>query len=146
MKKVESSDSEEDDDEEEDESSEDAKPAAKKPATAAKKADSDEDEEEEEEEEGPAAGDEEKTELFVGNLAFSTKEGAIRAAFSKFGTITNYKAPTDPQGRPKGFVFIQYGSHKEAQKALDGLNGKEIDGRALRINFSGGAPAGGAAP
>lgn len=140
MKKVESSDSEE----EEDESSEDAKPAAKKPAAAAKKADSDE--EEEEEEEGPAAGDEEKTELFVGNLAFSTKEGAIRAAFSKFGTITNYKAPTDPQGRPKGFVFIQYGSHKEAQKALDGLNGKDIDGRALRINFSGGAPAGGAAP
>lgn len=142
-KKADSSD--EDSDEE---SSEDVKPVAKK--AAAKKADSSDEESEAEvevqqkhhvKEAGPS-GEEEKTELFVGNLAFATSEGAIRSAFNKFGTITNLKMPTDPQGRPKGFAFIQYASHSEAQKASDALNGQDIDGtgRGLRINFSGGAP------
>ena len=52
--------------------------------------------------------------------------------------------PTDPMGRPKGFAFVQFGSHKDAKKACDSLNGQDLDGRGLRINFSGGAPAGGA--
>ena len=53
--------------------------------------------------------------------------------------------PTDPQGRPKGFAFVQFASNKEAQKACDGLNGQDLEGRSLRINFSGGAPPAGGA-
>jgi nucleolin len=132
-------------DEESDEESSEEKPAPKKAAPAKKAADSDEDEDEEAEElEEVPAGDEDKMELFVGNLAFSTTEGSIRSAFSKFGQITNLKMPTDPMGRPKGFAFVQYGSHKDAKNACDSLNGQDLDGRNLRINFSGGAPAAGA--
>ena len=47
-------------------------------------------------------------------------------------------------GRVKGFAFVEFGSHKDAQAALNGLNGKELEGRAIRINFSGGKPAAGA--
>ena len=51
--------------------------------------------------------------------------------------------PTDKEsGRPKGFVFVQFATNKEAQKALDGLNERDFEGRNLRINFSGGAPTG----
>ena len=100
-----------------------------------------------EEEETAAEGvDNDAKELFIGNLAFSTTEGSIRGALSKFGRITNLKLPTDPQGRPKGFCFVEFGTHAEAQKACDGMNGQDLDGRALRINFSGGAQVGRAAP
>ena len=80
-------------------------------------------EEEESEEKEEAAVEEDKTELFVGNLAFATSEQTIRQAFSKFGQITNIKMPTDPQGRPKGFAFINFANSKDANKACAGLNG-----------------------
>ena len=54
--------------------------------------------------------------------------------------------PTDPTGRPKGFAFVQFADHASAKKALDALNGQEVDGRGLRINFSGGAPPAGGRP
>jgi len=109
-------------------------------STRSKKSAKNEDEDEEEEEE--KGGDESQKELFVGNISFNTTEDSIRKAFSKFGKVTNLKLPYNPQGQPKGFAFVEFSSHNEAQKALDGQNGKDLDGRALRINFSGGAPGG----
>ena len=77
-------------------------------------------------------------------MSFNTDEGSIRKAFGKFGKIVNVKLPTDKMtGKPKGFGFIEFASNKEAQKAIDGLTGVEVDGRVLRLNFSGGAPAAG---
>lgn len=90
---------------------------------AAKKEESEDEEMEEKEEEETAGGDNDARELFVGNLAFSTGEGSLRSALGKFGKITNVKMPTDPSGRPKGFAFVEFASHAEAQKACDGMNG-----------------------
>jgi nucleolin len=115
-------------------------------STGKKAAKKDSDEEDEEME--VAGGDNDAKELFVGNLAFATTEGSIRSAFSKFGRIANLKLPTGPDGRPKGFAFVEFATHAEAQKANDAMNGGDLDGRALRCNFSGGLqngrPAGGA--
>jgi nucleolin len=46
--------------------------------------------------------------------------------------------PQTPDGRPKGFAFVEFATHKDAQKASDNMNGQDLDGRNLRINFSGG--------
>ena len=45
-------------------------------------------------------------------------------------------------GKAKGFGFVEFASNKDAQKALDAMNGQDLDGRAIRLNFSGGAPGG----
>lgn len=82
--------------------------------------------------------------MFVGNLAFSTRDDSLRRAFEKFGEITNIKVAIDRDGRSKGFGFVEFATHKEAQKALDAMNGADVDGRAIRANFSGGKPEGNA--
>ena len=95
------------------------------------------DEKEDAEEERPTAGeDDDKKELFVGNLAFGTTEHSIRGALGKFGKITNIKLPKGRDGRPKGFAFVEFATQSDAQKACDGMNGQELEGRGLRINFS----------
>jgi nucleolin len=99
--------------------------------------DSDNDEQDEASEEDKRSnGEEEEIELFVGNLAFITSEGSIRTAFSKFGEIKNIKMPTDPMGKPKGFAFVQYSKFKNAKKACEALNGQDLDGRNIRVNFT----------
>jgi nucleolin len=49
--------------------------------------------------------------------------------------------PKRPNGQSKGIAFVEFATHKDAKKALDKENGKDFDGRALKINFSGEAPA-----
>lgn len=63
---------------------------------------------------GSTPTEDEKTELFVGNLPFSTTEGYIRKIFSRYGRVTSTKMPFTPDGRPKGFVFVEFASHEEA--------------------------------
>ena len=75
--------------------------------------------------------------LFVGNLSFNTTEGDLSAAFGAFGTVTETNLMMDRDtGRPRGFGFITMSSAEEAQKAIDGLNGKDMDGRALTVNVA----------
>lgn len=131
------------------ESSEEEKPVRKasnvsQTKKTAKKVESEEEEVEEVENGDAADPDADKKELFVGNLAFTTTEDSLGEAFGQYGSITNIKMPQN-MGKPKGFAFVEFATHKEAKAALDALNGQEVDGRNIRINFSGGAPAAGGA-
>jgi RNA recognition motif-containing protein len=75
--------------------------------------------------------------LFVGNLSFNTTENDLNDAFAAFGTVTEANLMMDRMtNRPRGFGFVTMSSAEEAQKAIDGLNGKELDGRALTVNVA----------
>ncbi len=75
--------------------------------------------------------------LFVGNLSFNTTENDLNDAFAAFGTVTETNLMMDREtGRPRGFGFVTMSSADEAQKAIDGLNGKDFDGRALTVNVA----------
>ena len=75
--------------------------------------------------------------LFVGNLSFNTTENDLQDAFAAHGTVLETNLMMDREtGRPRGFGFITMSSAEEAQKAIDGLNGKSIDGRALTVNIA----------
>jgi cold-inducible RNA-binding protein len=73
--------------------------------------------------------------LFVGNLSFRTTETELRALFEPFGQITRIHIATDREtGRSRGFAFVDMPSDEEATRAMTALNGKELDGRALKVN------------
>jgi RNA recognition motif-containing protein len=75
--------------------------------------------------------------LFVGNLSFNTTENDLNDAFAAFGTVTETNLMMDRQtGRPRGFGFVTMASAEEAQKAIEAMNGKSIDGRALTVNVA----------
>lgn len=75
--------------------------------------------------------------LFVGNLSFNTTENDLNDAFAAFGTVTETNLMMDRMtGRPRGFGFVTMGSAEEAQKAIEGLNGRDLDGRALTVNVA----------
>jgi len=75
--------------------------------------------------------------LFVGNLSFKTTENDLQDAFAQFGTVTETNLMVDRMtNRPRGFGFVTMSSDEEAQKAIDGLHGKDFDGRALTVNIA----------
>ena len=75
--------------------------------------------------------------LFVGNLSFNITENDLNDAFAAFGTVTEANLMMDrTTGRPRGFGFITMNSAEEAQKAIEGMNGKDMDGRALTVNVA----------
>jgi len=75
--------------------------------------------------------------LFVGNLSFNTTENDLQDAFAAHGTVTEANLMMDrTTNRPRGFGFVTMSSAEEAQKAIDALNGKEMDGRALTVNVA----------
>ena len=75
--------------------------------------------------------------LFVGNLSFNTTENDLQDAFAAFGTVTEANLMVDRMtNRPRGFGFVTMSSDEEAQKAVEGLNGRELDGRALTVNIA----------
>lgn len=73
--------------------------------------------------------------IFVGNLSFGATEDAVRALFEAYGTVDRVSLVTDREtGRARGFGFVEMANDGEAEKAIAGLNGRELDGRALNIN------------
>ena len=75
------------------------------------------------------------TKLFVGNLDFKVTENELKDAFAAQGTVTEALIVTDrATGRPRGFGFVTMSSPEEAQKAIEGLNGKELGGRTLSVS------------
>ena len=75
--------------------------------------------------------------LYVGNLSFNTTENDLNDAFAAHGTVTETNLMMDREtGRPRGFGFVTMGSVEEANKAIEALNGKEMDGRALTVNVA----------
>ena len=73
--------------------------------------------------------------LFVGNMSFQTTETELRALFEPFGQVTRIHIVNDREtGQPRGFAFVEMAKDEEAAKAMSDLNGKEVAGRALRVN------------
>ena len=73
--------------------------------------------------------------LYVGNLSYGTYEENLRTAFQGFGNVVSAKIITDrDSGQSKGFGFVEMSSDDEARAAIDGMNGQNLDGRALRVN------------
>ena len=75
------------------------------------------------------------TNIFVGNLSYGTTEDTIRSLFESYGTVERVSIVTDREtGQPRGFGFVEMTNADEAQKAIAGLNGKEVGGRDLNVN------------
>lgn len=73
--------------------------------------------------------------LYVGGLSYDTTDDGLRAAFAQAGTVESAAVITDRMsGRSKGFGFVEMGSEEEAQKAIETLNGTELDGRSITVN------------
>ena len=75
--------------------------------------------------------------IYVGNLAYQTNDESLRSAFAAYGEVASARVVSDRMtGRSKGFGFVEMADRTQAQAAIDGLNGKELDGRTLRVNES----------
>jgi RNA recognition motif-containing protein len=73
--------------------------------------------------------------LYVGNISFDTTQQDLEALFSEIGTVTSTNLIEDREtGRPRGFGFVEMSSKEEGEKAIAQLNGKEVDGRELKVN------------
>ena len=74
------------------------------------------------------------TKLYVGNLPFTATEDSVRSLFTPHGTVESLSLINDREtGRPRGFGFVEMSS-ADASRAMQALNGKDFDGRALKIN------------
>jgi len=75
------------------------------------------------------------TKIYVGNLSFGTTENDLRDLFTQHGTVSEVNLITDKMtGRSRGFAFVSMEKPEQAQAAITGLNGKDLDGRALTVN------------
>ena len=73
--------------------------------------------------------------LFVGNVPYTITEDQLKSAFSEAGEVASVAIITDKMtGRPRGFAFVEMATEEGAQKAVESINGKEVDGRALNVN------------
>ena len=73
--------------------------------------------------------------LYVGNLSYDMTEDTLKDTFSQAGTVESAIIIKDKMsGRSKGFGFVEMSTDEESQKAIEMLNGKEFDGRALTVN------------
>ena len=75
------------------------------------------------------------TKLYVGNLAFQTTSEELQELFAQAGTVQSASVIEDRDtGRSRGFGFVEMSSNEEAAAAIDQFNGKEVNGRALKVN------------
>jgi RNA recognition motif-containing protein len=73
--------------------------------------------------------------LFVGNMSFQTTEGDLRALFEPFGQVARVHIAMDREtGRSRGFAFVEMPNDAEAAAAMQGLDGKDLGGRNLKVN------------
>ncbi len=73
--------------------------------------------------------------LYVGNLSFNTSDQDLSTLFSEVGTVTSTNIIEDREtGRSRGFGFVEMSSKEEGQNAITQFNGKEVDGRELKVN------------
>ena len=75
------------------------------------------------------------TKLYVGSLPYSADENQLRELFEPFGAVESIRIITDRDtGRSKGFGFVEYEDSDAATKAIEEVNGKELEGRVLVVN------------
>lgn len=73
--------------------------------------------------------------LYVGGLPYSVTDGQLQEVFSVHGTVESARVISDKfTGQSRGFGFVEMASGGEAQKAIDALNGSQLDGRTLVVN------------
>ena len=73
--------------------------------------------------------------IYIGNLSYETSETQLQAAFAAFGQVSEVRLITDRDtGRPKGFGFVEMPNNTEAETAIQGLNGKPLQGRDVVVN------------
>ena len=73
--------------------------------------------------------------IYVGNLSYGMSEDELREAFGAFGEVSSVKVLMDREtGRSRGFGFVEMPNPVDAESAIAQLNGKDVGGRALRIN------------
>ena len=73
--------------------------------------------------------------LYVGGLSWDTTADELQIAFSNFGKVVDAKVVLDrATGRSRGFGFVTFESHAAADEAITQMNGRELDGRPLRVN------------
>lgn len=73
--------------------------------------------------------------LYVGNLSWNFDDAKLNELFSEFGKVASASVITDRySGRSKGFGFVEFADDAEAQKAIEAMNGKEVDGRELKVS------------
>jgi RNA recognition motif-containing protein len=75
--------------------------------------------------------------LFIGSLAYATTDDTLRAFFEQIGEVESARVITDrDSGRSKGFGFVEFKNEADNQKAVDSLDGKELDGRAISVGLA----------
>ena len=73
--------------------------------------------------------------IFVGNLDFAATDSSVRAIFERYGTVDRVNLVKDRDtGRSRGFAFVEMSNTQEADQAIAGLNGADLEGRALNVN------------
>jgi len=73
--------------------------------------------------------------IFVGNLSFGATEDAVRSVFEQYGSIERVNIIKDRDtGQSRGFGFVEMSGSDEAQRAIAALDGKELEGRPLKVN------------
>jgi RNA recognition motif-containing protein len=80
--------------------------------------------------------------MYVSNLSFHTTDDSLRELFAKFGAVSSAKVITDREtGRSRGFGFVEMSADAEAKEAIQALNNKEIEGRAMSVSVAKEKPA-----
>lgn len=78
-----------------------------------------------------------KANLFVGSLAYATTDDTLKAFFESIAPVASARVITDrDSGRSKGFGFVEFEDEANNQKAVDQLNGQELDGRAIAVSVA----------
>ena len=73
--------------------------------------------------------------IFVGNLTYNVSENAVRSLFEEYGTVERVNIVTDRDtGEQKGFAFVEMGVDAEADRAIESLSGRDLNGRAMTVN------------
>ena len=77
------------------------------------------------------------TNIYVGNLAYSTTSSTLRTLFAQHGEVTSAQVVEDRDtGRSRSFGFVEMSSAEEAQKAITATDGQALEGRALKVNLA----------
>ncbi len=75
--------------------------------------------------------------IYVGNLSYQTTEDGLRTAFAAFGSVVTVDIIKDRDtGQMKGFAFVAMSTQAEAENAIKNLDGKMLDGRAIKVNIA----------
>lgn len=73
--------------------------------------------------------------IYVGNLSYGTTEDSLRSIFEPYGTVDRVNIVTDrDSGQPRGFAFVEMSVDAEGDRAINSLNGHDLDGRTLNVN------------